>query len=278
MSTELGIVVRRLSSPSEFQEAEDVQAAVWGVTDSREIVPKHIMIAMHDSGGLALGAFDRRKMVGFAIMMAGYLHGTPYLYSHMTGVVSQYQSKGVGYLLKRKQRDFAMERGFKLIAWTFDPIIAKNAYFNLGKLGAISRNFHANYYGEMRDSINYGWPTDRILAEWHLDPAVKAKIDSSKKGGGGYSPIRTKGAEPSLECVDWKVDLKAPYVRLRIPGDIVGLKEKNPSQALRWREATREVFTSYFGAGFAAVAVSREVGATSYVLTKAELPRNIFAG
>lgn len=275
----MGLVIRPLAIPAEFEKAEELQMSVWGGGDRRIITSKEAMIAMHHNGGLALGAFTGRKMVGFSLMMVGYLKGTVYLYSHQTGVLQECQSKGVGYLLKRKQREVAIARGFKMIAWTFDPIIARNAYFNLGKLGAVARNYHVDYYGNMRDSINYDWPTDRILAEWYVNPAIKSRIASNaKKGEETYSPLRTAGAEPYPKCLDWTVDLKAQQVLVQIPRDIIELKRHDRAEAIRWREATREVFMAYFGAGYSAVSVSNVGGLVKYVLAKVRLPRNIFMG
>ena len=268
------LVVRPLSSPSEYEEAEKVQVSAWGMTGDVRPTPKEVMIAMHDNGGLALGAFDGKRMVGFAIMMAAYLRDTSYLYSHMTGVIPEYQSKGVGYLLKQKQKEAAAERGVGLIAWTFDPIIAKNASLNVGKLGTILRNYHVDYYGEMRDSINYGWPTDRVLAEWYLHPGT---VPKSVDAGQPYSPLKTAGTEPYPRCVDWAVARRAKRAFVRIPGDIVELKRKDGSEAIRWREATREVFKAYFGAGYSAVSLVREGGIIGYILEKVRLPKNIFS-
>lgn len=273
----MSVSIRPLVSPKEYEEAEAVQARAWGSIKGRGITPKEIMIAMQDNGGMVLGAFARGRMVGVAIMMAGNIRGTPYLYSHQTGVIPEYQSAGVGYALKQKQKQVASERGTEMIAWTFDPIIARNAYFNVGKLGAIARNYHVDYYGQMNDSINYGWPTDRFLAEWYVDPKVQTRVASYAREGADATPVlRAAGGEPYPRCLDWGVDLSVPAALIRIPGDIVELKRKLPSEAIRWREATRELFVAYFRAGYSAVSVARRRGKVWYLLAKARLPLNIF--
>lgn len=273
----MGLSIRPLASPSDFEAAEDVQAKAWGMAGGRGVTPKEVLIAMHDNGGLVLGAFDGKMMVGLAVMMPGNAGGRAYLYSHQTGVVPEYRSRGVGYLLKQKQREAALESGVGMIAWTFDPIIALNAYFNMGKLGAIARNYHVDYYGRMPDSINDGWPTDRFLAEWYVDPRTRSRISrSARVRPDACSVLKTGGGEPNPRCLDWEVDLKAPQALVRIPGDIVALKRTDPSEALRWRRATREVFSSYFNAGYSAVSVDRRGGALHYVLGRVRLSRNIF--
>ena len=173
--TALGVRVRALSNTAEFELAEGVQASAWGGGD-RGVTPKEVLIAIQDNGGLVLGAFDGKQMVGYSLLLMGYKSGNVYMYSHQTGVAKEYQSKGVGYLLKRKQREIALRRGFHMIAWTFDPMIGRNAHFNMKKLGVISRNYLLDYYGPMNDSINWGLPTDRFLCEWFLDSPTPTRI------------------------------------------------------------------------------------------------------
>jgi len=274
---DLGIVVRPLSSRAEFEIAEGVQASAWGVGD-RGVTPKEVLIAIHDNGGLVLGAFDRNSMVGYALMMPGYNGKEVYMYSHQTGVRKEYQSKGVGYLLKRKQREVALKRGFKMIAWTFDPMIGRNAHFNMKKLGIVARNYMVDYYGPMNDSINWGLPTDRVLCEWFLETSTQRRIRASTKKvtRETFRVIDRTGAEPYPKCKDWRIDLSVDKALLDIPRDIVALKKKDLDEGKRWREATRDAFQRYFGAGFTAVALIEEKGELRYLLSKPELPENPF--
>lgn len=273
----MGIVVRPLSSRAEFEIAEGVQASAWGVGD-RGVTPKEVLIAIHDNGGLVLGAFDRNSMVGYALMMPGYNGKEVYMYSHQTGVRKEYQSKGVGYLLKRKQREVALKRGFKMIAWTFDPMIGRNAHFNMKKLGIVARNYMVDYYGPMNDSINWGLPTDRVLCEWFLETSTQRRIRASTKKvtRETFRVIDRTGAEPYPKCKDWRIDLSVDKALLDIPRDIVALKKKDLDEGKRWREATRDAFQRYFGAGFTAVALIEEKGELRYLLSKPELPENPF--
>ena len=273
----MGIVVRPLSSRAEFEIAEGVQASAWGVGD-RGVTPKEALIAIHDNGGLVLGAFDGNSMVGYALMMPGYNGKEVYMYSHQTGVRKEYQSKGVGYLIKRKQREVALKRGFKMIAWTFDPMIGRNAHFNMKKLGAVARNYMVDYYGPMNDSINWGLPTDRVLCEWFLETSTQRRIRATAKGvtRETFRVIDRTGAEPYPKCKDWRTDLSVDKALLDIPRDIVALKKKDLDEGKRWREATRDAFQRYFGAGFTAVALIEEEGELRYLLSKPELPENPF--
>jgi len=160
------IEIRRPRDPSEYKKLVEVQLKAWG---AREAVPHHALIAIDRRGGLVLGAFDAEtgEALGLCFgVLARSPDGKLYHYSHMTGVVPDAKFKGVGYRLKLKQREWAISQGLELVAWTYDPLQAANAYFNLCKLGAIAKKFYVNYYGELDDAINYGMPTDRLEAEW----------------------------------------------------------------------------------------------------------------
>jgi chorismate synthase len=275
----LKAVVRELQNTREFEQAEEVQMSAWGM-GPRGAVPKEVMIAINDNGGLVLGAFEGKKMVGFALTLVGHLGGRVYMYSHMTGVVKEYQSKGIGYLIKQKQREISLKRGFSSIAWTFDPLIARNAYFNFNKLGVIARNYHIDYYGPMKDSINAGWATDRFLCEWFIEPASLRKVRSYSRLqlADAAVLIDRRGAGDEAVCRDWHIDLGARRALIDIPADVVQLKLKRPEEANRWREATREIFLSYFAEGYSAVALLEREGGLQYLLTKADLPPNPFSG
>jgi predicted GNAT superfamily acetyltransferase len=280
VSREVGVVrltVRPLQDPREFEEAEEVQMSAWGM-GPREATPKEVMIAINDNGGVILGAFDGRKEVGFAITLAANVDGHSYLYSHMTGVRREYQSKGVGYLLKQKQKEIALERGVGMIAWTFDPIISRNAHFNVRKLGAVARTYFVDYYGPMNDSINFGWETDRILCEWYVRPNETKRLRSlgDTELRDAHVAIHKAGEEPYSRCVDWDVDVTARKVLVDIPSDVTSLKAKNMDEGKRWRIGTREVFRKYFAAGFVAVALVERRDEFRYLLMKAKLPENFF--
>lgn len=272
------VVVRPLEAPGEFEQAEGVQMSAWGM-GPLGATPKEVMIAANDNGGLVLGAFEGKKMVGFALTLVGYKGGRPYMYSHMTGVARAHQSKGIGYLIKQKQRQICLERGFEFIAWTFDPLIARNASFNVKKLGAIARNYLVDYYGPMQDSINVGWPTDRFLCEWYIRPEAlrTLKAYGRRRPTDAHIVIQKRGSEPNPVCEDWDIDTGAEWALVDIPMDVVGLKARRPEDGMRWRTSTREIFKAYFAAGHSAVALLERAGSLRYLLTKADLPPNVFA-
>jgi predicted GNAT superfamily acetyltransferase len=270
----VNISIRPLNSPKELLQAEKVQLEAWGMTE-RMVTPKDIMKAILSNGGLVLGAFDGERMVGMALSFLGSKAGKLYMYSHQTGVVKDYQSRGVGYMLKLEQKKYARDSGFDLIAWTFDPLITRNLHFNLNKLGVIFRNYYVDYYGPMEDTINYGWPTDRVLAEWFLGfnrpPSWSMDVSKAEEP---FRPVKKTHKDGIERCADWSIDLDVRTVLVDIPRDILKVKERSREEANRWREATREVYTKYFNAGFSAVFLSEKEPACR--LERAELPPNIF--
>jgi predicted GNAT superfamily acetyltransferase len=273
----MNIIVRELTTLPEFTEAERVQKKAWGMEDLM-VIPKEAIIAIASNGGIILGAFDREVMVGVSVAFPGRKQGKLYMYSHITGVARELQSKGIGLVLKMKQKELSVKSGYKLLAWTFDPIISRNAYFNFGKLGVVSRTYFVNYYGPMNDAINFGWETDRFLAEQFVDKRVTSRIRKSGNSKNVVHPaIKTKQVDNYLKCLDWSIDLGAPSVLVDIPRDVLAIKISHPEEALRWRMATREVFQAYFSEGFTAIRLLERAGGFSYLLKRVPLPRNIFA-
>ncbi len=277
----MGIVVRELREPWEFREAVRVQASAWRMSDLSEAVPAHMLKAVADNGGVVLGAFDGDRLVGFCF---GFPGRSPeygeYLYSHMAGVVEEYKYRGVGFLLKSEQRMWAIERGYKLMVWTFDPLQGLNSYFNLHKLGVVVRRFYPNYYGELEDGINRGMPTDRVKAEWWLlSPRVEARMrgfdarayteemigDDSLyvlRAGSGVEPVVYEGSTPH------------PVALAEIPLSVNELAKVDPGLPLRWRLALRRVLDHFLNKlGYMAVDFVRDRsrGVGVYVLVDASL-------
>jgi len=173
--------VRPLSCQEEFAEAVRLQKIIWGF-DDLELLPVRFFIVASRIGGQTFGAFDGNLMAGFLLALPGIkMDGMQYLHSHMLGVLNDYRDAGVGQMLKRAQRDEALARGIQLIEWSFDPFEAKNAHFNLERLGAIVRSYIPNMYGIRMNPLDGGLPTDRCIAEWWIGktpakPPVTARV------------------------------------------------------------------------------------------------------
>ncbi len=160
--------IEMISNSDEIINFMPVIESAWNSNNALHAF-KDTIHSMAYHGGFVLAAYDGGELVGMSFSYPGYRNGKVYLYSHMTGVISEKKTSGIGYLLKMKQKEYAQSYGYNLIAWTFDPMMSTNAHFNLNKLGAFSRSYLDNFYGNMGDGLNSGLPTDRLVAEWYIN-------------------------------------------------------------------------------------------------------------
>lgn len=235
------ITVRELDDIGELQRAEQVLAGIWGVPENPPL-GSELMRAMRKAEGYVVGAFDCAdgadgaggaggaggEMVGVCV---GF-HSVPAaraMHSHIAGVVPTMAGRHAGFALKLHQRAWCLERGITLMEWTYDPLVARNAYFNLGKLGARGAEYLPDFYGSMADGINDAEDaSDRILVHWRLDsPEVAAACD-------GHPAEVADAAGGS-----W----------VEIPADIEALRISDPAQARAWRTKVREQLLSGLESG-----------------------------
>ncbi|HEY6802759.1 MAG TPA: GNAT family N-acetyltransferase [Pyrinomonadaceae bacterium] len=243
------IVIREIQTLSELTEVEDLQKEIWRVTD-REILPALAMIPMKEVGGVLLGAFDAGKLIGFSFAFPGIENGKPILHSDMLAVKPDYRSLGLGLQLKLAQRTHALDKGINTITWTFDPLQALNANLNFGKLGVVSDHYHVNYYGETT-SFLHSTGTDRLWVTWKLDSEwVKERIEQRRSAVIAEEPgsVILRVGEDGEPVISEHQNVARLW--LEIPGDFNRLVQENIELAVRWREATREVFTSAIPAGY----------------------------
>jgi predicted GNAT superfamily acetyltransferase len=165
------VTLRELEGLSELKASEAFQRRVWGEADPADNAD--LLLALQHEGGLVAGAFDEGRMVGFVFGFPTVDRAVQH--SHRLGVDPHWQGRGLGVRLKLFQKDWCLKRGISLVRWTYDPIRRPNAVLNIARLGAVASTYYRNYYGDM-EGINAGVPSDRLLAEWHLDgkPAAQA--------------------------------------------------------------------------------------------------------
>lgn len=220
----------------------DLQRLIWGESDL-ETEPYTTFVVAHQTGGQVLGAFDEQEMVGFTLAIVGLRERTPYLHSHMTGVLPSHRDRKVGRLLKLFQRDDALSRNFRRVEWTFDPLEIRNAHFNLNRLGAIVRTYIPNFYGITSSPLHRGLPTDRLLAEWHLDtPRTIAAIEN----------LPTAAQEPASI--------------IRVPAGLDDLRQSDPLAAEKIQSSIREEFLRHFSRGYAATSIRMTASGAEYDL------------
>jgi predicted GNAT superfamily acetyltransferase len=249
--------VRSITDPETLGRCEELQMRIWGMSD-REVVPLHQLVAAVSAGGAVLGAFAADgALVGFAYAVPAIYEGTPAWHSHMTGVLPVHQGTGLGFRLKRAQRDAALAAGIEHIVWTYDPLQAGNARFNLGRLGALARRYHVDYYGVMNDAINRGLPSDRFEVDWFLrSPRVTARLAGTPRpplDPGLPWALEGAGSVSSALPGEPRLDLRDARILVEIPSHLARIKADAPEAARRWRESTRGVFRHYLARGYAAV-------------------------
>lgn len=254
-----------VEDPNELREVLPVVKSAWGMQSPDQLV-KDTLTAMKFHGGVVLLAKDSGKTIGISFSFPGFKNGQVYLYSHMTGVLEDKKYSGTGFQLKKVQEKWAIENGYKLIVWTFDPLMALNAYFNIHKIGAVARKYLRNFYGNMEDSLNFGLPTDRFVAERWLN------LERIEPGQPEYliDPL-TVDAE--------NIPVSGDILGVNIPVDFVLLKRKSPSSAALFRKNSASVFETLFSAGFVVLDFNRRE--SFYVLSREDalqekLPKRIF--
>lgn len=259
------IEIKEIHTIEQLHELSKVEKAVWEMDAT---IPVHQTLTAMHNGGIILGAYDGKKMVGFLYSFPGYDGENIYLCSHMLGILLPYRKSGLGIDMKLKQAEIAERFGYSKITWTFDPLESKNAYINLHKLGARGAMYDENHYGDLNDQLNRGIPTDRILIEWDLPLKEKQPLPT------------TVEENKRLVCIDenrspitFTKDLsESTYWFITIPNDFQEMKKQNIQLAKKWRFKTREVFQSLFLAQFQAVdiIVNHENNCSHYIFSKGE--------
>jgi predicted GNAT superfamily acetyltransferase len=240
-----GMVVRKCAGLEEFQRCVELQRGIWGEQDL-EVEPATLFVVASETGGQVLGAFDGERLIGYTLALVGFLNGAVFLHSHMTGVLQEYRDRGVGRALKLFQREEALGRGIRLIAWTFDPLEFRNAHFNLNRLCAIARRYLPNLYGFTTSPLHLGLPTDRLWAEWHLD---SQRVAAAARG---------MVKEPELVSSTATVEL---------PAEIDLWKQSDTARVQAVQTRIRREFTDWFARGYRSVGVRKSpAGGMTYLL------------
>lgn len=250
------ITIRKISGVEEMRAVEELQREVWGFSD-REITPAMSFVAATEVGAVLLGAFDGDEMIGFSYGFVGFERGRVTLHSDMLAVRETYRGRGVGYRLKLRQREAALAAGIDFITWTFDPLRAANARFNIAKLGAYADNYKVDFYGEATSSFLHAQiGTDRLWVGWPIgEPRVARRVEQSEGGPAGGEEIAVSLDEFPQPLVFCAADLRPitsvinrpdePQT-IEVPMDIGRLQREEPELAAAWRRATRAAFLEAF--------------------------------
>ncbi len=249
------IEIRECETLDELAECVRLQREVFALPEA-ELSPVRHFVVTKNAGGFALGAYDGERLAGFVLSVPAFLRSERAFYSHMTGVRPEYQSHGVGAKLKWAQRTRSLDEGVKFIKWTFEPVKARNAYFNLEKLGATVSEYKPNFYGTdyataAQMSKKIGLPSDRLFAEWHL---ISEKVNALSSG------------EAFVETRD-------PTATIQTLNDWLGLVELDPEAAIAEQTRIRGEFEAAFAEELVARGFRRDDERPAYLLYK--INRNV---
>jgi predicted GNAT superfamily acetyltransferase len=279
--------IHLLETAEELSAVEALQREVWPGSET-DIVPGHLLIAAVHNGGLVLGAFADEKLVGFVFGFPG-LESTPdgprpKHCSHMAGVLPDYRDRGLGFALKRAQWQMVRHQGLDHVTWTYDLLLSRNAYLNIARLGAVCSTYRRSEYGEMRDSLNSGLPSDRFQVDWWLNTnRVERRLGKRARPPLTRSHLKRVGVHPLYELSARPDGLARPpehvpgmetqLLAAEIPSDFMTLKAADFGLARDWRFFTREFFETAFGKGYIVTDFVLDRGAalhSLYILTDGE--------
>jgi predicted GNAT superfamily acetyltransferase len=279
--------LRLIEGAGEMVAIEELQRLVWPGSDI-DVVPAHLLISGVHNGGLLIGGFVSNKLVGFVFGFPG-LYFTPdgprpKHYSHMLAVHPDFRNQGLGFALKRAQWQMVRHQGVDRITWTYDPLMSTNARLNIAKLGAVCDTYINEFYGEMRDGLNIGLPSDRFQVDWWVNThRVFRRLSRQARGTLMLEHYLTADAQivnptiinpqrllqPDLITppIFFKSDVDPPILLVEFPADFNSLKSKDMDLALTWRLHTREIFSKLFSRGYLV---------TDFIHTPGEVPRSYY--
>lgn len=230
--------------------------AVWGTSPSGAPLPADLLRSISHAGCNVTAAYSEGGVLcGAAAAIVSPDNSS--MYSLIAGVLPGVADAGVGFAVKQHQRAWALARGMDTMTWTFDPLVSRNARFNLTKLGAHASEYVQDFYGLMDDELNAGDESDRLVAVWPLATSQSIACsegrpmtvelptftaDDVRATGPDGNPVLVE-AGGSLWC--------------RAPADIVALRGLNPDEATAWRACARGIFQAAFASGHTARGVTR---------------------
>jgi len=278
------LIIKILDIPEQMTVIEDLQRGVWSGSET-DVVPTHMLITTVHNGGLVIAAYQNDKPIGFVFGFPGF-ESTPdgprlKHCSHMMGILPGHRDSGVGFALKRAQWQVVRHQGLDHITWTYDPLLSRNAYLNIAKLGAVCNTYRQSEYGDMRDGLNAGLPSDRFQVDWWINtrrverrlskrPRRPLKLDNFSKAD--LQPLYTPHLSTLnlLHPPEHFAPLTERLALAEIPVDFNALKESDFALARDWRFFSREVFEAAFAAGYLVTDFIYEGGRSFYVLSHGE--------
>jgi predicted GNAT superfamily acetyltransferase len=238
-STTTPIEIREFGSLEEYDACVALQDDTWGHGFS-ERVPGAILRVAQKIGGVAAGGFDPDgRLLGFVFGMTGVRDGALVHWSDMLAVRPQARGSGLAEQLKQYQRTAVRALGVRTMLWTADPLVARNAHFNINRLGALPREYVPNMYGANTGSVLHGaMPTDRFVYHWDLDAdhSQTAALPEGHSGAPAAISVSRDGTPVAVATPG------AAVVCISVPQELTLVQAESSARALEWRMAVRTAF------------------------------------
>ena len=247
---------RRLQKPEELRSAEELARSV-GL--SEEPAPTMLQRAMQDNGGLVIGAFAEIYLAGFTSGFLGWDGEKLFHYAYQTAVRPEYQNHRLGFRLMLQVRDEMLRQGLEEVRWTFDPLVSRNAFLFVRRLGAVPDRYHVHYYGRIGPDGGHDTESDRLRAIWRVgDPGVAARLEGkpldaaadARRFAEGQAIVETEVDENGLRTPSAVQEPSAATAHLEIPFDLALIGEHAPKSLRSWRHAVRDAFRAAFDTGY----------------------------
>ncbi len=249
-----GVRVRELAEVDDLQRLCALVDEIWHPEPTNPPVTAEFLRALAYAGSYVAAAFAGDELAGACVGFFGP-PASRAMHSHIAGVSPRMPGRHVGFALKLHQRAWALARGVSTISWTFDPLVCRNAYFNVTKLAASPAEYLPDFYGAMDDLINAGDDSDRLLVHWALTADSVARASRGAGSGADASRLRAAGAAVALDIdadglpAIRDTDPRAPTVLVRVPPDIETVRRHRETVARRWRHAVRHVLGGLMSEG-----------------------------
>ncbi len=274
-----------LETPEQMTWIENLQRKIWSGDDT-EIVPGHLLLTAVHNGGFVIGAFKNEKdrlglgwdntshnleknLVGFVFSFPGFKKSQEKIKlkhcSHLLAVLPHYENYGIGFALKRAQWQMVRHQNIDWITWTYDPLLSRNAYLNIHRLGSVCNLYLPDHYGVLHDELNKGQSSDRFQVDWWLNSArverrlgkkPRKKLDlahflaadvkilnPTQLNPVGLSQPPSTLSTPLYQVVD-------QVLLVEIPSNFYQIKTADPTLGKAWRDHTREIFSTLFANGY----------------------------
>jgi predicted GNAT superfamily acetyltransferase len=261
-----GVEIRLLDTQDEFDEARHVWDTVWPMQPGATEVTSHLLRALVHAGAYVSGAYVDDRIVGACLGVIGRDHRDEqwhtHLHSHVAAALPEFADRGIGTALKVHQRSWALETSLDRIVWTFDPLVRRNARFNLVKLGGVGVEYIENFYGAMTDAVNVGDPSDRVLLQWDIASDRVAAALRGEPAALSRADWIARGATMALDTDSAGHPVVTPATAgtslVSLPRDIVEIRGSDPAMATAWRHAVRQALSPVASSAARIVALTQE--------------------